>query len=137
VDNNNNNNNKAGKFALMSKHSSFEVKKRIVAFVYEGGSKVEAARRFRVSRSTVYRCLEAHDAGTLDPRTRTNAKRRLDPEQLKWELARNPGATLKELGKIFGVNYVTVWYAMKRMKIKVKRAHSARKRRKRVATKTR
>ena len=47
---------------------TIDLRERIVEFVKDVGAKTEAALRFKVSRKTVYRYLEAAAAGRLTPK---------------------------------------------------------------------
>ena len=47
---------------------ALDLRERVVKFIHDGGSKVEAAQRFDLSRSTVYRYLDAAQTGTLAPK---------------------------------------------------------------------
>ena len=100
-----------------------KIRKSVIDFINNGGSKIDAARRFNVSRSTVYRCLAADATGMLEPRKRIGAGRKIDPEILRKVLEENPNATLGELAKIFDAHFVTVWHCMKKLGVKLKRAH--------------
>jgi transposase-like protein len=46
-----------------------DLRKRVVKCINEGGSKVEAARRFGLGRRTFYRYLAAAQKGMLAPKT--------------------------------------------------------------------
>ena len=103
------------------------IRQKIVDFILAGGLKTQAAVRFGVSRSTVYRCIAANAAGNLAPKPRAGTARKIDPEKLKLELEKNPDATLTDLAAIFNVHFVTVWHCMQKMGVKLKRAHPDRK----------
>jgi transposase len=68
------------------------LRERVVKFVQSGGSKAVAARRFDLSRSTVYRYLDAVPAGTLAPKTSWGHWRKLDPQKLQAHVYKNPDA---------------------------------------------
>ena len=73
---------------------STDLRKRVVSFVKGGGSKSEAARRFGLSRASVYRWLELK---TLEiKKTRTTTPWKLCPEALKAHVEAYPDAYLKE-----------------------------------------
>lgn len=94
---------------------SKDLRERVIAFVRSGGSKAEAARRFKVCRNRVYTWLSLGD--TLEPKKPGPKKNhKVDPIALMNSLKSNPDAQLKELGGIFGVHYSTIHYALKRMK---------------------
>ena len=48
---------------------ALDLRERVVKFIQGGGSKVEAARRFDLARSSVYRYLVAAKKGALPPKT--------------------------------------------------------------------
>ena len=47
---------------------ALDLRERVLKFIQNGGSKVEAARRFDLARSSVYRYLGAAKKGTLAPK---------------------------------------------------------------------
>ena len=59
---------------------ALDLRERVVKFIKLGGSKAEAARRFELGRSTVYRYLDAVQAGTLAPKASWGHWRKLDPQ---------------------------------------------------------
>ena len=61
---------------------ALERRKRVVNFIQSGGSKAEAARRFELGRSTVFRYGGAERGGRLAPKTSGRAWRKLDPQPL-------------------------------------------------------
>lgn len=52
-----------------------DIRTRVVAFIKKGGSKAEAARRFEVSRSSIYDWLAMEN---LAPKKHGRRKRKLD-----------------------------------------------------------
>ena len=61
---------------------SIDLKKRVLDFIEEGGSKVEATKRFSVGRRTIFKWInKKREQGTL-----TNKKRVSSPRKLREEL---------------------------------------------------
>src|ERR1035437_7750876 len=91
------------------KAHALDWRKRVVKFINQGGSKVEAARRFDLGRRTVYRYLAAARTGTLAPKQSWGHWRKLDPQKLQVHVKKHPDATLKELQQVLGVSHHAVW----------------------------
>ena len=97
---------------------SIDIRRRVVAFVKNGGSKAEAARRYEVSPSCVYNWLSRHD---LKPKVHGRRNRKLDWEQLRLHVGAYPEALLRERAAHFGVRISSIEYAMKQMRISHKK----------------
>ena len=97
---------------------SVDLRKRVVSFVGSGGSKSEAARRFEVSRKTVYNWLALDD---LSPKPHPEHTRKVDKQALKRHVQAYPDAILSERAQRFGVSTSTIWYHLKRMKFSRKK----------------
>jgi len=102
---------------------ALDLRERVVKFIRSGGSKAEAARRFELGRSTVYRYLDAVQTGTLAPKTSWGHWRKLDPQQLQVHVKKHPDATLKELQKTFGVSHQAVWVRLRQLGFTLKKTH--------------
>jgi transposase len=102
---------------------ALELRERVVNFIQSGGSKAEAARRFDLGRSTVYRYLTAQQAGTLAPKTSWGHWRKLDPQKLQRHVQKHPDATLKELQKTFGVSHHAIWVRLRQLGFTLKKTH--------------
>jgi transposase len=100
-----------------------DLRERVVKFINEGASKVEAARRFDLGRRTVYRYLAAARKGTLTPKTSWGHWRKLDPHKLDAHVKKHPDATLKELQKVFGVSHHAVWVRLRQLGFTLKKTH--------------
>ena len=79
-----------------------------------GGSKAEAARRFQVSRASVYNWLNAPD-GLAYRRPGPRHPRRLDWEALRAHVRQEPDRTQKEWARHFGVSRHCIWHALRQM----------------------
>ena len=94
-----------------------ELRERIVGFVNEGGSKTEAARIFKIARSSVYRFLDAHEQGQLEPKPCGGSEKRFTSEKLQNAVADKPSATLDELGATIGVTRSAIWKRLRQIGI--------------------
>src|SRR5687768_2939790 len=94
---------------------SQDLRKRVIEFVWGGGSKAEAARRFQVSRSSVYNWTVVPD-GLAHERPGPKGPLRLDGRALRTQVAKQQDGTQKERARIFGVSRHGIWYARQRMK---------------------
>ena len=99
---------------------SIDYRRRVVAFVKEGGSKLEAARLFRVHPETVYEWLKRAD--DLSPRSAKRRHRKLDKKALMGHVQKHPDALLRERALAFDVTPQAVFYALRAMKIAKKTA---------------
>lgn len=93
---------------------SKDIRRRVLKFVAEGGSKAEAARRFEVSRKSVYNWLSKED-GLSHHKPGPKKPRKIDHELLRRAIEQNPDRMLKEYAKEFGVTDVAIWKACKRL----------------------
>ena len=82
---------------------SVDSRKRVVNYIESGGSKSEAARRFEVSRKTVYNWLALDD---LSPKPQPKHTRKVDKQVLKRHVQEYPDAILSERAQLFGVPQV-------------------------------
>lgn len=97
---------------------SLDLRERVVAFCREGGSKTEAALRFRVHRVTVYSWLKAE---SLEPKKHGRRKRKLDWAALERDIKAHPDKLLRERAEAFGVAVNAIWYATKQLNISHKK----------------
>ncbi len=90
------------------------LRKQVVEFVKEGGTKADAARRFRVSVWCVH---EWCGRAGLAPKRHGPRRRKLDRLALRQHVAQHPDATLKERAQHFGGRINAIWYALRQMKV--------------------
>jgi transposase len=102
---------------------ALDLRERIAKFIQGGGSKAEAARRFGLARSSVYRYLAAAQKGALTPKTSWGTWRKLDPQKLSAHVKKHPAATLKELQTVFGVSHHAVWVRLGQLGFTLKKTH--------------
>src|SRR5574342_1389752 len=91
-----------------------DIRRRVVALVRGGGSKAEAARRFQVSRGSVYTWMKAPDA--LSYRKPGPQKgRTLDWQALRHHVEQHADLTQQERARYFGVSRHCIWHALHQM----------------------
>lgn len=102
---------------------SLDLRKRVLDFIEAGGSKAEAARRFSVSRTSIYKWLEAPDPFTYQ-KPGPRGPHTLDVEALKKHVSDFPDQTLQERAGHFGVSAFCIWYRLQKLGITRKKRHS-------------
>ena len=95
---------------------SIDLRKRVLDFVKNGGSKAKASRTFNVSRTAIYQWLAAEDPLTWK-KPGPRGPRLLDYQALKKHVADFPDKTLAERAEDFGVSKDGIWYALSKLGI--------------------
>lgn len=93
---------------------SSDLRKRVLDFIQAGGSKTEAAQRFNVGRTTIYKWLNAPNPFAYQ-RPGPRGPRSIDYDALKQHIADFPDQTLKERAVHFGVSTFCIGYSLKRL----------------------
>ena len=91
---------------------STDIRKRVIAFVEGGGSKAEAARRFQVSRGSVYNWTSSSD-GLSYRKPGPKSSRRVDRKALRRDVEDHPERTQKERARHFGVSRHCIWHNLR------------------------
>lgn len=107
---------------------SKDLRRRVLKFIAEGGTKTEAARRFEVSRKSIYNWLSQKD-GLSYRKPGPQKPRKLDWDALRKAVEAYPNRMLKEHAKQFGVSPVAIWKACERMKLTHKKTRGATRKR--------
>lgn len=95
-----------------------DLRSRVLAFVKQGGSKVEASARFGVHRLTIYSWLRQP---LRRPKLRRTRQRKLDKLALQQHVQTYPDAVLRERADHFGVHPNAIWVALRHLDISVKK----------------
>ena len=95
---------------------STDLRKRVLDFIETGGRKAEAARRFSLNRSTIYRWLAAEDPFSSEKPGPKNM-RVLDEAALKKHVADFPDLTQNERASHFGVSESSIAYGLRKLGI--------------------
>ncbi len=98
---------------------SIDLRKRVVGFVNEGGSKAKASRRFEVSLWCVNDWCKRED---LAPKVHGQRNRKIDKEALRRHVQLYPDALLRERSELFGVHINAVWSMMRKMDLTHKKS---------------
>ena len=90
----------------------------VLSFIENGGSKVDAARIFKVSRAAIYRWLKLDDlAPKPQPKTR---HRKINKADLRLHVKEHPDMFLRERAVVFGVHISSMGHALSKLKIRKK-----------------
>jgi len=98
---------------------SVDLRKRVVGFVNNGGSKAEASRRYGVSLWCVNDWFKRDD---LEPKPSSVRNRKIDREGLRRHVQLYPDALLRERAEHFGVHNSAIWYQMHKMNLTHKKS---------------
>ncbi|RKU09004.1 hypothetical protein C6501_15770 [Candidatus Poribacteria bacterium] len=102
--------------AFMIMAYSTDLRKRVLDFINNGGSKVAAERTFGVSRRTIYNWLEAEDPLAYE-KPGPKGPRHIDYDALRQHVADFPDSTQMERATHFGVSKNCIWYAFGKLNI--------------------
>ena len=95
------------------------LRQRVIKFVKEGNSKVEAGRIFGIHRKTIEKWTKAKNlAPKVLPKTR---KRKIDKDKLLKHVKEYPEMILSERAKCFCVKTTAIWYQFKQLGITFKK----------------
>jgi len=106
---------------------SYDKKYREQAIKYweDGNSKRATAKVFNVSPTTLHTWKkQLNETGKLEPKTRRETWRKIDPERLTEYVKQYPDAYLKEMAEEFNCSEVSIFKALKRLKISRKKNYS-------------
>ncbi|MFX3747409.1 IS630 transposase-related protein [Streptococcus suis] len=100
-----------------------DFRKRVISFVQdEGHTRKEACQLFDISVNTLYlweQQLKHH--GTSAVKKRSSRPRKLPPDQLQKFVSEHPDAFLREIAEHFDCTPQSVWAALKKLKITLKK----------------
>lgn len=105
---------------------SIDLRKRVIAFVQGGGSKLAAAEQYNVSRNSVYRWLALLEkTGDLAvEKGKKPGPKGIDEAELRAYIAAHPEAYCREIAVEFGVWPQAISRACKRFGITRKKKRS-------------
>jgi putative transposase len=109
---------------------SEDLRKRVMGFLKNGGSKAEAVRRFAVSKGSVARWekrLQETGRVTAHPQGRKRGVSKVVTKALQDYVAMHPDKNLIEIGEHFGVSGVMIWKRLKQIGFTFKKRASSTK----------
>lgn len=99
---------------------SEDLRKRVIQFVQDGGSKVAASELFEVGESTIYLWMKTPER-TKTLKTGPKGNWKLDLIKLTTAAQEKPDAYLSELAESLGTGVSTVFYGLKKLKLSRKK----------------
>lgn len=97
---------------------SIDLRERVISFIEQGGSKVDASVIFGVCRPAIYSWLRKKaETGSVKDAPLKRGWKKLNPEKLKAYVKEHPDLTLADYAKHFGASSPSVCMALKKLKI--------------------
>ena len=101
---------------------SLDLKKRVLAFIEEGHSKVDASKIFHVSKRSIFLwAKEKKEQGELKLKLHDRKPYKIDDKKLAEYIQKNPDHYLKEIAASFHVSISAIFYALRRLKMTYKK----------------
>lgn len=98
------------------------LRERVLNYVDIGHSKSETGRVFKVSRPTINKWIHLREQGDYSLKPRTSRRlRKIKEEELRAYIKAHPDAYLNEIGKALGVSANSIWHAVRRFGITLKK----------------
>lgn len=102
-----------------------DFRKRVISYVQSGHSKKETCDLFGISTNTLYLWeKQLSKEGHLNRKPRALSPRKLPLDQLENYVQEHPDAFLKEIAEHFDCSISSVWSALKKLKITLKKDHN-------------
>jgi transposase-like protein len=95
---------------------SEDLKRRVLAYVAQGGNKAQAARLFSLARSTLYAWL-GQPANHQRRKPGPKAGHKIDRDKLTALIEEQPDLLQREMAQIMGVGPKSISHALKAMRI--------------------
>lgn len=104
---------------------SIDFREKAIEYMDKGHTKEELYEAFGIypSRVNAWRRL-LKETGQLKPQYRETRSSKINMNELEQALERTPDATLAELAKLFSCTEQAIHYALKRLKITLKKSSS-------------
>ena len=103
---------------------SIDLRKRVLDFIENGGSKVEASKLFNISRDIIYKWQNAPDP-LVSKKPGPKGPWSIDYKALEQQVKDFPDQTIIERAAHFGVSHYCIWYGLRKLGISRKKRHSA------------
>ena len=96
---------------------SLDLRKKVVNYIKEGGSRKDACKIFKISLRTLGKWLKKSSNGDLSDPTPKRPWKKINPNELIQLVSQNPNYKLEDFAKIFNVTKVAICLAFKTLKI--------------------
>lgn len=107
---------------------SLDLRKKALAYIENGASLAETSRIFGVTTRTLSNWLQRQKQQDLAPKMHGSNPSKIDNDKLKKHIEEHPDSYLREIAEVFSTSLQAVFYACKRLKIKLKkRQHTTKK----------
>ncbi|WP_398582639.1 IS630 transposase-related protein [Streptococcus sp. 2022WUSS037] len=102
-----------------------DFRKRVIAYVQSGHTKKETCDLFGIGTDTLYRWeTQLKNEGHLNRKPRARSPRKLPHDRLKAYVKEHPDAFLREIAEHFDCSIPSVWAALKKLNITLKKDHN-------------
>lgn len=108
----------------MVKAYSTDLRERVLAYLEKDDNKTIASQLFTIGRTTLYRWIkQKKEKGHLLPSKRKCTHKKIDDDLLREHLKMHPDHFLSEIAEVFSLTPQAIFYALKRLKITLKKKH--------------
>jgi transposase len=97
---------------------SLDFRQKVINFVENGGTITKATHTFGIGIASIYRWLSRPTLSATKVKIR---QIKLDWKELEKDVKQNPESKLSDISKKIGVNPTSIFYALKTMKITIKK----------------
>lgn len=102
---------------------SIDLREKVIKFIENGSSIIEAACIFDISRPTIYRWLEKKKLGCLKDPTPKRPWRKINPQDLLEFVEKHSDLTLAQYANYFKTTAMAILKAFRRLRITRKKRH--------------
>lgn len=107
---------------------SLDLREKVMKFIEDGHSKVEACKVFNIGKSTLFAWFrKLKQYGTLESKKPKTGQRKIDLDKLVQAVRECPDKTLKEYAEDFNVSIKGIWSALKKLGITLKKQQRIKK----------
>ncbi len=109
-------------YAILMKSYGIDFRKRVINYVEAGHSKKETCQLFGISTNTLYLWeKQLKELGHLERQKRKPSPRKLPLDKLEAFVNQHPDAFLREIAEHFDCSIPSVWAALKKLNITLKK----------------
>ena len=103
---------------------SRDLREKAIKYVEQGGLIKDVCKLFEISRSSFQRWrVKQEQTGSVARKSRKKSPYKIDNDELKSYINKNPDAYLNEIASHFAVTAPCILFALRRLKITRKKVH--------------